>query len=127
MILMDNGGPTQVVFVATEVAPWSKTGGLGDVVSALPIALARRCVAARGYLLPRGYVLLPLHLYPLILMPPSTIPLLYTCNTDSCPRCSSTPHAFTRTHVRPRAPLIHTTCGYASITCGHASIACVTK
>eukprot|EP00198_Chlamydomonas_reinhardtii_P007281 XP_001696617.1 granule bound starch synthase [Chlamydomonas reinhardtii] len=32
----------QVVFVSTEVAPWSKTGGLGDVVAALPAALALR-------------------------------------------------------------------------------------
>jgi hypothetical protein len=32
----------QVVFVATEVAPWSKVGGLGDVLAALPVALAAR-------------------------------------------------------------------------------------
>jgi hypothetical protein len=32
----------QVVFVGTEVAPWSKVGGLGDVMSALPAALAAR-------------------------------------------------------------------------------------
>eukprot|EP00775_Hariotina_reticulata_P012719 gene12719-12849_t len=31
-----------VVFVTTEVAPWSKVGGLGDVMSALPAALAAR-------------------------------------------------------------------------------------
>ena len=29
-----------VVFISTEVGPWSKTGGLGDVVGALPPALA---------------------------------------------------------------------------------------
>ena len=34
--------PMQVVFVATEVAPWSKVGGLGDVMAALPAALASR-------------------------------------------------------------------------------------
>jgi hypothetical protein len=35
--------PAQVVFVSSEVAPWSKTGGLADVMGALPTALARRC------------------------------------------------------------------------------------
>ena len=33
------GGMT-VIFVATEVAPWSKTGGLGDVIGGLPPAMA---------------------------------------------------------------------------------------
>ena len=32
----------QVVFVATEVHPWSKTGGLADVTAALPAALAAK-------------------------------------------------------------------------------------
>ncbi len=31
-----------VVFVATEVSPWSKTGGLGDVAGSLPVELAKR-------------------------------------------------------------------------------------
>ena len=34
--------PMKIVFISTEVAPWSKTGGLGDVVGTLPVELAKR-------------------------------------------------------------------------------------
>lgn len=34
--------PMRIVFVSMECAPWSKTGGLGDVIGALPIALSER-------------------------------------------------------------------------------------
>eukprot|EP00879_Flechtneria_rotunda_P003147 GHRR01003369.1.p1 GENE.GHRR01003369.1~~GHRR01003369.1.p1 ORF type:complete len:888 (+),score=331.14 GHRR01003369.1:111-2774(+) len=34
--------PLDIVFVSAEVAPWSKTGGLGDVMGALPQAMAAR-------------------------------------------------------------------------------------
>merc|ERR1712048_1429610 len=30
----------QIVFITSEVAPWSKTGGLGEAMDGLPIALA---------------------------------------------------------------------------------------
>ena len=39
--------PLRVLFVSSEVAPFAKTGGLGDVVGALPKALRRRGVDAR--------------------------------------------------------------------------------
>ncbi|GAX77059.1 hypothetical protein CEUSTIGMA_g4505.t1 [Chlamydomonas eustigma] len=34
--------PMKIVFVSAEVNPWSKTGGLGDVMGALPVALAQQ-------------------------------------------------------------------------------------
>lgn len=36
----------RVLHIASEVAPWSHSGGLGDVVGALPGALARTCQVA---------------------------------------------------------------------------------
>ncbi|CAG9462036.1 unnamed protein product [Pedinophyceae sp. YPF-701] len=34
--------PMPLVFVSAEVAPWSKTGGLGDVLGGLPVEMAKR-------------------------------------------------------------------------------------
>jgi len=41
------GRPLSVMFVASEAAPFRKTGGLADVVGALPIALAERGIDVR--------------------------------------------------------------------------------
>ena len=43
----DPASPLKVLFVSSEVAPFAKTGGLGDVVGALPKALRRRGVDVR--------------------------------------------------------------------------------
>jgi hypothetical protein len=42
-----SNGTMPLIFVTAEVAPWSKTGGLGDVCGALPAALAARGHAVR--------------------------------------------------------------------------------
>jgi granule-bound starch synthase len=34
------GSGMNLIFVGTEVGPWSKTGGLGDVLGGLPPAMA---------------------------------------------------------------------------------------
>ena len=39
--------PLRVLHVASEVAPFAKTGGLGDVCGALPKALRRRGLDVR--------------------------------------------------------------------------------
>ncbi len=44
---MPDRQPLKVLFVASEVSPFAKTGGLGDVLGALPKALRRRGVDAR--------------------------------------------------------------------------------
>eukprot|EP01026_Neomeris_dumetosa_P011892 TRINITY_DN1420_c0_g1_i1.p1 TRINITY_DN1420_c0_g1~~TRINITY_DN1420_c0_g1_i1.p1 ORF type:complete len:615 (-),score=145.10 TRINITY_DN1420_c0_g1_i1:281-2125(-) len=41
-VSMSGGQPMNIVFVSAEVAPFSKTGGLGDVVRGLPVELAKR-------------------------------------------------------------------------------------
>src|SRR5512138_1183462 len=44
---MPDRAPLRVLFVSSEVAPFAKTGGLGDVVGALPKALRARGIDAR--------------------------------------------------------------------------------
>ena len=40
--MSDRDNSTSVLFASSEVAPWSKTGGLADVCSALPKALDKQ-------------------------------------------------------------------------------------
>ncbi|CAN1251097.1 Granule-bound starch synthase 1, chloroplastic/amyloplastic [Linum perenne] len=41
-VIRCEGGGMRLVFVGAEVAPWSKTGGLGDVLGGLPVAMAAK-------------------------------------------------------------------------------------
>lgn len=50
--------PLNIVFVSAEVAPWSKTGGLGDVVGGLPVEV-RRQHGARLRLMLQQYLFSP--------------------------------------------------------------------
>lgn len=47
IVCQDQG--MNLVFVGAEVGPWSKTGGLGDVLGGLPPAMAVRKSAANGF------------------------------------------------------------------------------
>ena len=38
----------RVLHVTSEIAPYAKTGGLGDVLGALPIVLSHRIMIARA-------------------------------------------------------------------------------
>lgn len=53
--------PLKILFVATEVSPFSKTGGLGDVAGSLPKALRQRGVDIR-VALPKYGTIQPAHL-----------------------------------------------------------------
>lgn len=73
--------PLRVLFAASEITPWAKTGGLGDVVSALPAALRRLNLDVRvivpGYgplleAFPQRNRLAAIH-HPAGAFPPSTL------------------------------------------------------
>src|SRR5512140_803419 len=70
----------EILFVSSEVAPWSKTGGLGDVAGALPRALAARghavsVVSPRYYTIDVRQGLEPLHAAVRVRGEPTTISL----------------------------------------------------
>src|SRR5712692_8148563 len=52
----DSGRAIAVWMAAAEAGPLAQTGGLGDVLSALPPALSRRGLAVRRFLPAYGFI-----------------------------------------------------------------------